>query len=170
MQPAFTVWCTGLPSSGKEALARMISELCTSRGQETTLFLSPALRAGGPSDATVQRDIQTSQSHMADGRISVVSAESPRTTQRNNARQTLTRFIEVYVATPKESCIDGDDSGYWKKALNGELRNFPGVDHPYEVPTRPDISVDLSIISIDEAMVHCASAFEKMGLLQPIAQ
>jgi adenylylsulfate kinase-like enzyme len=121
----------------------------------------------GPTNTTVEHDIQWATSQKQQGVVPIVAAESPRAAQRGEARSRLEHFIEVYVATPKAACIDRDTMGIWKAALNGDLRNFVGVDRPYETPEMPQVTVDLAVISMDEAVAQCANTLEAMGFLNP---
>jgi adenylylsulfate kinase-like enzyme len=123
----------------------------------------------GPTNTTVEHDIQWATNQKKQGVVSIVAAESPCAAQRSEARSRLEHFVEIYVATPKAACIDLDTMGIWKAALNGDLRNFVGVDRPYETPEMPQVTVDLAATSMDEAVALCATTLEAMGFLNPPA-
>ena len=158
MNTPFTIWCTGLPSSGSSALALAIADLLKDQKLPVQLLLSTALRQSNTiqplgfskndRDKNVAQLGEKAHRAMKDGAVAVVAAVSPFADARNDVRQKVGAFFEVHVCTPKPACIDQCTTGNWAKALTGELRNFTGVDQPYEKPTQPDCEVDLSVLSI----------------------
>jgi len=167
-----TLWCTGLPSSGKAELGQALVELFAQRGQQAALIHTATMdnstqsaAQGQTIDPAEMLDVLQAATHNAEGRIAVVVAESPLTAQRMHARSQTKRFIEIHVSTPKAHCIDRDTTDRWKKALTGELRGFTGVDRPYESPTTPEITVNFSSMSLTEAISHCAHALQGMAVL-----
>ena len=74
-------------------------------------------------------------------------------------------FIEVHVATPIETCEQRDPKGLYKKARAGQLKGFTGIDDPYEAPTQPEITLDATATSPQEAAVQLMEYLEKRGLL-----
>jgi adenylylsulfate kinase-like enzyme len=149
-------------------------DLFIQRGHDSALTHTPLYSesnaqpsGAGPSDATVDLNVRHAQAHTLQGKVAVVAAESPLLAQRETARTVLKHFVEVHVATPKDACIDRDTLGIWKRALNGDLRNFTGVDRPYESPTTAECTVDLSTTNLENAITQCANTLETMGLLKP---
>ena len=174
MSTAFTVWCTGLPSCGKSELGRDISAALQRDGHRATFISSSEHRASGEttvgfSEADRHTHLMTitedARALMNQGVIAVVAAVSPFAASRAVARDRLERFVEVHVATPKPHCIDADRHGTWAQALNGEIRNFTGVDHPYEAPEQAEIVVDLSQQSVSEARIHCLDKLSMLGFI-----
>jgi adenylyl-sulfate kinase len=171
----FTIWCTGLPSSGSSALADTIAErLHALRIPVEVLNSGRARRSqdGTPlgftkddRDSNVRRHGEAAARLVQDGIIAVVSAVSPYAEARAAVRETLGAFFEVYVSTPKPACIDQCTSGNWIKALNGDVRNFTGVDHPYESPSSPDVEIDLSVLAVDEGVEKLMVALRAHGYL-----
>jgi adenylylsulfate kinase len=77
-------------------------------------------------------------------------------------------FIEVYVNTPIETCETRDPKGLYKKARAGQLKNFTGIDDPYEPPLRPELTLDATNTSPQEAAVRLINYLEDRGLVVPL--
>lgn len=178
MERAFTVWCTGLPSSGKSQLAEAVAAAIGARGLQTEVINSGKMRktplgaslgfSRDDRDTNVHRHAFAANLLVRNGVVAIVSAVSPYADTRNAVRTELEQFAEVYVSTPKSACIDRDTDGAWARALRGEIRGFTGVDDPYEVPLAPDVDVDLSQISLEAAVNRVLVALERMGLLRSV--
>jgi len=87
-----------------------------------------------------------------DGIIVVASFISPYQESRDFVRGLCQNFIEVYMTTPIEECEKRDSKGLYKKARRGEVRHFTGVDDPYEVPRKPEITVDAGSDSVEDSV------------------
>ena len=74
-------------------------------------------------------------------------------------------FIEIHVNTPISTCEQRDPKGLYKKARAGELKNFTGIDDPYEPPLHPELTIDATTVSPQEATVTLLEYLEKQGLL-----
>jgi adenylylsulfate kinase-like enzyme len=85
-------------------------------------------------------------------------------------RLELDGFVEVWVSTPKEVCVDWDPKGIWAKALAGEVRQFTGVDDPYEPPLSPEVEADLSKVAPSEAAKRVVEILEELGAIAATAQ
>jgi adenylylsulfate kinase len=151
---AFTVWLTGLPAAGKSTLGEHIAEGLKELGLQVEVIDSGKLR-GTPLGATLgfnrhDRDANVRRHGFAasllvrHGVVAVVTAISPYRSTRDEVRKELGDFVEVWVSTPKEVCIERDPKGVWNRALAGEIRNFTGVDDPYEPPQDPEVELDMS--------------------------
>ena len=170
MSPGFTIWITGLPGSGKMALAQALAERLP---QPVEIIDSAKLRAS-PLGASLgfsreDRDLNCGRHAFAarlltrNGVIGIVKAVSPYQATRDAIRADLGRFVEVHVSTSREVCIDRDPKGVWARALAGEIRNFTGVDDPYEEPTHPDARVDLGVLPANEAAEAVLEALSRLG-------
>jgi adenylylsulfate kinase len=178
VRTAFTVWCTGLPSSGKSALADALAPAIMARGFQVEVINSGRMRrtplgaslgfSKDDRDTNVRRHAFAANLLVKNGVVAIVSAVSPYATTRTAVRAELGEFAEVYVSTPKASCIDRDKDGAWAKALNGDIRNFTGVDDPYEVPTNPEVEVDLAQLSVEAAVKRIMLKLEDLGLVAPV--
>ncbi len=173
----FTVWCTGLPSSGKSALADALVAQLHNRGLAVELINSGRMRCTplGESlgfsrddrDTNVRRHAFAAHLLVRNGVVAVVSAVSPYRATRDQIRAELGDFVEVYVSTPPEACIERDTKGNWAKALDGEIHGFTGVDDPYEEPQTPEVEVDLSQLSVEAGVRRVLAALERLGRVTP---
>lgn len=149
----FVIWITGLPGSGKRALANATAERLRQRGRQVEVIDSGALRdtplASSVGFSREERNQNCLRHAYAakllanNGVVAIVSAVSPYRDARQALRKQIGAFAEVAVTTPKAVCIDRDTRDVWARALRGEIRNFTGVDDPYEPPSSPEFAVDL---------------------------
>jgi len=175
LSDAFTIWCTGLPASGKLALAEAVAAELQVRALSVEVISSGQIRraaSGEPlgftreeRDANVRQHADVAQQLMAGNVVAVVAAVSPFRSTRDEVRAQLGDFVEVHVSTPRATCIDRDKHGAWLKALEGDIRNFTGVDAPYEAPAAPDVEVDLSELSTADGAGRVLAALERLGRL-----
>lgn len=174
---AFTVWLTGLPASGKSELGEAIAGVLAERGSPVELISSGRLRrtplgaslgfSKDERDTNVRRHAFAARLLVRNGVSAVVSAVSPYAATRQEVRAQLDPFVLVYVATPRATCLERDTTGNWERALQGEIRNFTGVDGPYEVPEDADVRVDLSEQDEAEALARVVACLEQRGLVGP---
>lgn len=172
---AFTVWMTGLPASGKRTLATELAIAVAQKGLPVEVIDSGKLRrtplgatlgfSRGERDQNVRRHAFAAQLLVRNGVVAIVSAVSPYRSTRNEIRKELGQFVEVYVSTPKATCVDRDPRGDWARALKGEIRNFTGVDDPYEAPENPEVQVDMAQLSVDEAVDQIVGILCTLGHL-----
>lgn len=158
---AFTVWITGLPKSGKSSVASALLGLLQRRGLEAEIIDSGKLRhtplgaslgfSREERDLNVRRHALAARLLTAHGVVAIVAAVSPYAATRAVVRRELGRFVEVHAATSKDMCIERDGEGLWRRALAGEIRDFTGVDAPYEPPEAAEISFDLGAESAEQA-------------------
>ena len=145
------VWLTGLPGCGKTTIARLLEKELRKRnekvevldGDEVRRNLSPKLGFSAEErNLHNRRVIYMSKLLMRNGVNVIVSLISPYRATRQYARSQLEHFIEVYVKASLEECIRRDPKGLYKRALAGEIKNFTGIDDPYEEPQNPEVVVD----------------------------
>jgi adenylylsulfate kinase len=160
VQPGFAVWLTGLPSSGKTALACALSHLLAERGIAVQLLDSDDLRCKltpKPTYSDEERswfyDTVTFLSGLlTDNGVNIlIAATAPRRAHREAARDRIARFAEVYVACSPEMCRARDPKGLWERADKGEIATLPGAGVPYEPPEYPEVRVDTAHLSIEES-------------------
>jgi adenylylsulfate kinase-like enzyme len=96
----------------------------------------------------------------AHGVTVVASFVSPYKESRDFIRQLCRRFVEVYVATPLEECERRDPKGLYARARRGEIRNFTGIDDPYEPPDRPELTLDTRKASVEECVKKVLDRFD----------
>lgn len=149
MRPAI-VWLTGLSGAGKSTTAEALRDLLAERGHRTIILDGDELRRGlsrdlGFDDAArvenIRRAAEVARISADAGIITIVSLISPFRAERAQARAIAgrTRFIEVYVDAPLETCETRDPKGLYRKARAGLIPNFTGIDSAYEPPRQPDI-------------------------------
>jgi len=155
------LWFTGLSGAGKSTIANLVEKKLLSLGKHTYLLDGDNVRHGlnrdlGFTDAdrveNIRRVAESAKLFVDAGLIVLVSFISPFRSERDMARELLEEgeFIEVYVSTPLEVCEQRDPKGLYKKARNGELVNFTGIDSGYDPPSNPEIVVNAAEASADE--------------------
>ena len=161
-QKACVLWFTGLSGSGKSTIANIVEKKLHAMGRHTMLLDGDNVRHGlnrdlGFTDAdrveNIRRIGEVSKLMVEAGMITLVSFISPFASEREMARAMLEEgeFIEIYVDTPLEEAERRDVKGLYKKARAGELKNFTGIDSPYEAPANPEIRVNTVELSSEEA-------------------
>jgi adenylyl-sulfate kinase len=147
----FTVWLTGLPCAGKTTLARLLTEELERRGIEAELLdgdlarrkLSKGLGFSREDrDENIRRLGFVCSLLSKHGVAAIAAAISPYRAARDELRAVIPNFVEVFVKASVETCIARDVKGLYQKALAGEIRNFTGVDDPYEPPAAPEVVVE----------------------------
>jgi len=158
----FTLWLTGLPSSGKSSIASELEHLLHKKGCFTVLLDGDTVRSGLNSDLgfskrdreeNVRRVGEMARTLTENGNIVLVSLISPFRKTRNSVRAGMRRgdFVEVYVSCPPEECEKRDPKGLYKRARAGKIPRFTGVSSPYEKPLKPEIIVDTMKSSVDQS-------------------
>lgn len=168
-----TVWLTGLSGSGKSTIAHRCEATLVSRGRAAYTLDGDNIRHGlnedlgfGPTDrAENVRRIGEVARLMADAGIAVfASLISPYAVDRARIQDRHDAaglpFYEVHVATPLDVCEQRDTKGLYAKARSGEIADFTGISAPYEEPEHPDLCVDTSVISLDDAVTAVLSLIE----------
>ncbi|MHA7138170.1 adenylyl-sulfate kinase [Rossellomorea arthrocnemi] len=160
-QKPLTLWFTGLSGSGKSTLANSVEKRLVSLGHHTMLLDGDNIRHGlnknlgfKESDRVenIRRISEVSKLMNDAGLITLASFISPYESDRKNAREIIgEEYIEIYVSTPIEECEKRDVKGLYKKARAGEIPNFTGISSPYETPVNPEIEIDTSNHSLEEA-------------------
>jgi bifunctional enzyme CysN/CysC len=147
------LWFTGLSGSGKSTIANIVEKKLALSGRHTYLLDGDNIRHGlnrdlGFTDAdrveNIRRVAETARLFVDAGLIVLVSFISPFRSERRVARELVQpgEFFEVYVDTPLEVCMARDPKGLYKRAQAGEIRNFTGLDSPYEAPEAAEIHVN----------------------------
>jgi adenylylsulfate kinase len=162
-QQATLIWFTGLSGSGKSTLAVQLEAQLHSLGYKTYLLDGDNIRAGLNKDLSFTDDgrvenirrIGEVSKLLLDAGVIVLSAFiSPFNTDREQVKQIVgaANYIEVFVDAPLEVCEQRDVKGLYKKARAGEVKNFTGIDSPYEAPTNADLIIPTGSWSIDESI------------------
>ncbi|MFB6204073.1 MAG: adenylyl-sulfate kinase [Candidatus Nanohaloarchaea archaeon] len=174
----FTLWFTGLPSSGKSTVAKLVEEELRSRdkqvhnldGDDLRKKLHPDLGFTREERAINNRRISVIASLLNRHDIAtIVAAISPFEDARQNAREEIENegeFVEIYVDCPVEVAKDRDPKNLYEKAEEGKIENFTGVNHPYEEPENPDVKVNTVEESPEESAQKVVDYLEEEGLLE----
>jgi bifunctional enzyme CysN/CysC len=161
-QKPAVLWFTGLSGAGKSTIANLVEKKLQAMGRHTYILDGDNVRHGlnrdlGFTDAdrveNIRRVAEVARLMADAGLIVLVSFISPFRSERRLARDMMApgEFLEVYVDTPLAIAEQRDVKGLYKKARAGELKNFTGIDSPYEAPEHPEIRVDTSSMSAAEA-------------------
>ena len=151
MAQGFTVWLTGLPASGKSAIATQLEESLLERGLDVERLDEGEIRTEwlpasgfdkGEGDGVTRLVGHDCHLLSRNGVITVAASVSPSQEVRNELRSLIGRFVEVYVNCPVEDCKKRDSTGNYESARKGELKGFTGVDAPYEAPVNPEILLE----------------------------
>jgi sulfate adenylyltransferase len=149
----FCVWFTGLSASGKSTTAEILTVLLQEFGRQVTVLDGDVVRnhlsrglgfSKEDRDANIRRIGFVAAEIVKHQGVVVCAAVSPYRATRNDVRNTVggEKFIEVFVNTPLEECERRDVKGMYQKARRGEIKNFTGIDDPYEAPVQPEIVID----------------------------
>ena len=160
-QKACVVWLTGLSGAGKSTTANAVEQRLHALGRHSYVLDGDNLRHGltkdlgfTPADRVenVRRIAEVAKLFVDAGLIALVSVISPFRDEREMARRMMEEgeFIEVFVDAPLEVCERRDPKGLYRKARAGEIKNFTGIDSPYEPPESPDIVLKTGERSVDE--------------------
>jgi len=169
---SFVIWLTGLSGSGKSTLANEIEVELFEQGINTYILDGDNIRMGLSSDLDFTnegrieniRRIGEVAKLMADAGLVVITAFiSPFRDDRRRAREIIgeENFIEIYLDTPIEICEQRDKKGLYAKARRGEIKNFTGIDSPYEPPENPDVVIHNHIEEEDKVWLKVMSVIEK---------
>ena len=159
VQAPAVIWFTGLSGSGKSTIAVWVAEALEREGHkverldgDTIRDIFPATGFTRPErDQHIRRVGYLASRLEKNGVFVVASLVSPYQESRDFVRGLCDRFLEVFVATPLEECERRDVKGLYAKARRGEITNFTGIDDPYEQPLAPELTVDTSGLSVEQA-------------------
>lgn len=175
-QKASVIWFTGLSGSGKSTSANALERQLFAMGYNTYLLDGDNVRHGLCSDLgfserdrveNIRRVGEVAKLMVDAGLIVLVSFISPFRRERQMVRQMLQpgEFLEVYVNTPINVCESRDPKGLYKKARAGEIRNFTGIDSPYEAPENPEIELNTTRESMDDVVRILLGGLQQFGIL-----
>ena len=162
-QSSKVIWLTGLSGSGKSTIALELEKKLFTIGYFSQVFDGDNIRSGicnnlGFSEEdrkeNIRRIAEISKLYLNSGIISIVSFISPTVESRDIAKKIIGQedFIEVFISTPIELCEKRDVKGLYKKARTGEIKNFTGIDQPYEIPLNADLEINTAEQTIDESV------------------
>lgn len=165
IEPA-VIWFTGLSGSGKSTLAEAVYNKLKSKSFKVDHLDGDTMRDIFPKtgfskeerNSHIRRVGYLASKLESNGVFVTASFISPYKETRDFVRSLCTNFIEVHVSTPLETCEKRDVKGLYAKARKGEITQFTGIDDPYEAPENPDVRIDTTNISIEEAVEQVLKA------------
>jgi len=163
--PGKVIWFTGLSASGKSTIANALDLELNKRGLRTYILDGDNVRMGLNKDLgfspesrkeNIRRISEVAKLFADSGTIVMTAFISPYKKDRESAREVIdSDYVEVFVNTPVEECINRDPKGLYKKAIAGEIKGFTGIDAPYEEPLNPEINLEnLSIEKSVEILIN----------------
>jgi adenylylsulfate kinase len=172
----FTLWFTGLSGAGKSTLAEIVEQRLRERGRNVEVLDGDVVRthlSKGLGFSKEDRDINIKRIAFVcelltrNGVASISAAIAPYGEAREWARQRIGNFVEVYVKCPLEVCRQRDVKGLYKLVDEGKIKNFTGVDDPYEEPENPELVVETDKESIEQSVQKIFAKLEALGYLEP---
>jgi adenylyl-sulfate kinase len=174
-QRGFTVWFTGLPSSGKSTLAEMLFGELEARDMKVELLDGDVVRTNlskGLGYSREDRDTNILRIGWVAERLThhgvgvIVSAISPYRDTRDQVRKQVGDFVEVFVSCPVEECARRDVKGLYEKAMRGEITEFTGVSDPYEPPANPEVTVETDKMSPEECLATVLDRLHELNYIE----
>jgi adenylylsulfate kinase len=177
-QKGATLWFTGLSASGKSTIAFTLEHALVQRGHFAYVLDGDNIRHGlnknlgfsaADREENIRRIGEVAKLFADFGVLTMTSFISPYRKDRDAVRALhdagQLRFIEIHVNTAIETCEQRDPKGLYKKARAGQLKQFTGIDDPYEPPLKPELTLDAAKVSPQEAAALVIDHLEKEGLL-----
>ena len=177
-QQGATLWFTGLSGSGKSTIAFTLEHALVSQGRLAYVLDGDNIRHGlnknlgfsaADREENIRRIGEVAKLFADCGVLTMTSFISPYRKDRELVRSLHSEaglpFIEVYMATPIETCEQRDPKGLYKKARAGQLKGFTGVDDPYEAPLTPELTIDATATSPQQAAQQVLEYLKQRGII-----
>ncbi len=171
----FCIWFTGLSGAGKSTTAEALTSLLLERGRQVTVLDGAVIRthiskglgfSKEDRDANIRRIGFIASELVRHNGIVIAAAISPYRATRNDSRRMVgENYIEVFVDTPLEVCIERDNKGFYSKTERGDLKGFTGIDDPYEPPLNPELKLDTINHTPEDNARMIVDYLVKQGLL-----
>jgi adenylyl-sulfate kinase len=173
-QAGVTVWFTGLPCSGKSAVADRVAEILKERGCRVERLDGDIVRQSLTRDLgfskedrneNIRRVTFVAKLLTRNGVFVLTSFISPYREIREHARREIGRFLEAYTKCPLDVAMQRDVKGMYQKAMRGEIKEFTGVSDPYEEPLGPEILLETDKETLEESASKVISKLKELGYL-----
>jgi bifunctional enzyme CysN/CysC len=175
-QKPAVLWFTGLSGAGKSTIANLVEKKLHAMGRHTYLLDGDNVRHGLNKDLgfteadrveNIRRVAEVARLMTDAGLITLTAFISPFKSERRMARSLMSdgEFIEIYVDTPLAVAEDRDVKGLYKKARRGEIANFTGISSPYEAPEAPELRVNTTNCSAEEAADQVIAKLRDLGII-----
>lgn len=170
----FTLWFTGLPCSGKTVLANAVAEVLNAKGMKVERLDGDIVRKNLTRDLgfseedrnmNIERVTFVAKLLTRNGVAVLASFVSPYNKIRSYSRKEISDYILVYVKCSLKECEARDVKGMYAKARAGEIKDFTGIDHPFEEPDNADITVETDKQTVKESTEIILKALNSMGYL-----
>ena len=176
-QKGITLWFTGLSASGKSTIAVALEQVLINNGVNAYRLDGDNIRHGlnknlgfsaEDREENIRRIGEVSKLFTDCGVVTLSSFISPYKADRDLCRKLHEEaglgFAEVFVNPPLEVCEQRDPKGLYKKARAGEIKGFTGIDDPYEAPEKPELTLDTSKLSVEDAVKACLEYLQGEGI------
>jgi adenylylsulfate kinase len=173
-QKGVTLWFTGLPCSGKSAVADRVAEILKDRGYRVEQLDGDIVRQSLTRDLgfskedrneNIRRVTFVAKLLTRNGVFVLTSFISPYADIRAHARQEIGSFLEVYAKCPLDVCIGRDVKGMYKKAMEGKIKEFTGISDPYEEPANPEILLETDKETLEQSTAKVLAGLKERGYL-----
>ncbi|HYK85837.1 MAG TPA: adenylyl-sulfate kinase [Ktedonobacteraceae bacterium] len=171
----FTIWFTGLSGSGKSTLSEIIETRLKARGRNIEVLDGDIVRthlskglgfSREDRDTNIKRIAFVCSLLTRNNVICISAAIAPYREAREWARKEIGNFVEVYVKCPLEVCRQRDVKGLYKLVDEGKIKNFTGVDDPYEEPEHPELVIETDKETVEESVARIFAKLEELGYLE----
>src|SRR6266849_5866413 len=175
MNTGFTIWFTGLSGSGKSTLSEVIEQHMKALGRNIEVLDGDIVRthlSKGHGFSREDRDTNIKRIGFVcnlltrNGVICISAAIAPYREARDWARKEIGNFVEVYVRCPIEVCRQRDVKGLYKLVDEGKIKNFTGVDDPYEEPEHPELVIETDRETVEESVNRIFAKLVELGYLE----
>jgi adenylylsulfate kinase len=173
-QAGVTVWFTGLSGAGKTTISRTLANKLKSYGYKVETLDGDVVRQNltkglgfskEDRDENIRRIGFVAELLTRNQVIVLVAVISPYREVRQEVRERIGNFVEVYANAPLEMCEQRDVKGLYKKARTGEIKNFTGIDDPYEAPLSPEVECRTDLETQEESVSKVLAKLQELGYL-----
>ena len=175
-QKACVLWLTGLSGAGKSTIANVVEKKLHAMGRHTYMLDGDNVRHGLTKDLgftaadrveNIRRVAEVAKLMVDAGLIVLTAFISPFRAERRMARELFQQgeFLEVFVDTPLSLAEERDPKGLYRKARRGEIKNFTGIDSPYEEPEAPEVRIETAGVAPEEAAARVLAALQRIGII-----
>jgi adenylyl-sulfate kinase len=172
----FTIWFTGLSGAGKTTVSRIVEKELRARGHRVEVLDGDVVRENlskglgfskEDRDTNIRRIGFVCEILTRNDVVAIAAAISPYRAIRNENRARVGgRFVEVYAKCPIDVLAERDVKGLYKKALRGEIKNFTGVDDPYQAPENPEVTIESDKETPEQSAAKVIAKLEDLGYIK----
>ena len=173
---SFIIWFTGLSGSGKSTIAHAVENELFKQGCRTFVLDGDNVRHGLSSNLgfseqdrkeNIRRVGETAKLMVEAGIITLTAFISPYLQDRERVKNMMTQgdFIEIYCKATLETCEQRDVKGFYKKARAGKIKNYTGIDSPYEIPVNPDLTLNTDDQTLKESLKAVLALLNRRAIL-----